>query len=78
MGHMSGDYYSRQMGFVIENQIFRDEERAKRYMMRTCYMSEEESTTYLNRLRIAYMQHIRAAKTSMEEKENASTVAYSV
>lgn len=78
MGHMSGDYYSRQVGFVIENHPFRDEERARRYMMRTCFMSEEESTTYLNRLRRAYIQHIRAAKNSMEEKENASTVARSV
>lgn len=78
MGHLSRDYFSRKMGFVIENHIFQDEERARRYMMRICCMSAEESTTYLNRLRKAYMSRIRAAKNSMEEKKNASTVACSV
>ena len=61
MGHMNGDYYTSKVGYVIENRVFRDMERAKRYMMKTCYMTERESTTYLSRLRMAFQQRLQAA-----------------
>ena len=61
-----GDYFTKQAGFVIEGESFRDEERAKSYLIRKLWMTEIEAEHYLLHLKKEFSQRLRRAKESLE------------
>lgn len=55
------DYYSRRMGFVIDDVSFPTKESAFFYLVDECCMDDSEAESFLDRIRREYMARLRTA-----------------
>lgn len=56
------DYFSKRMGYVIDDVAIGGRQAAFRHLMDVCGMSEIEADSYLDRIRKAYLKNVKAAK----------------
>ncbi len=66
MINTNGDYYSRYLGYVIEERTFASEAAAIEFLLDTCGMTEGEADSYLYRLRHEYAAN-RARNRKMQK-----------
>lgn len=57
----NNDYFSKKMGFVIDDMQFETKEAAYAYLRDTCCMEEEDCDSFLRRLVREYAARVRGS-----------------
>lgn len=61
------DYFSKRMGYVIDDVPLGTREKAYDYLVVKCGMDDSEAESFLHRIRSEYLGRIRAAKRALKE-----------
>lgn len=61
------DYFSKRMGYVIDDEPLGSREEAYNYLVMKCGMDDAEAESFLYRIRSEYLAQIRAAKKALKE-----------
>lgn len=56
------DYFSKKLGYIIEERNLGGRENAKKYLVKACDMTSDEADSYLARLRNAYFANRKGAE----------------
>lgn len=61
------DYFSKRMGYVIDDVPLGTREAAFAYLVDKCGMEDMEAESFLHRVRNEYLARVRAAKKALKE-----------
>lgn len=61
------DYFSKRMGYVIDDEPLGSREEAHDYLVTKCGMDDDEAESFLHRIRSEYLAQVRAAKKALKE-----------
>lgn len=61
------DYFSKRMGYVIDDEPLGSRDAAFNYLVMKCGMDDSEADSFLHRIRSEYLARIRAAKKALKE-----------
>ena len=61
------DYFTKRMGYVIDDVPLGSREAAYDYLVTKCVMDYTEAESFLHRIRSEYLARVRAAKKALKE-----------